>query len=222
MDCPEVRDDRMDVLYGEASAEALRRVEAHHAACAACREEFDALRSVRQTLAFWRLPERAPSRPAPRRLHPLAALAAAASLLLALGAALRLSGASFEYSGAGATFRLGTPDLRKLLEEQEARHQREIRALRASVEGAGQRTVAAPREDELLARVEQLIRENEQRQAARLNTSLEQLAARAEAQRRYDLARVSAGLSYLDGKTGQHVAKTSELMGYVLQASEKK
>jgi hypothetical protein len=82
--------------------------------------------------------------------------------------------------------------------------------------------VVAPPETQVLARVEQLIRENEQRQAAHLNTSLEELAARAEAQRRYDLARVSAGLSYLDGKTGQHVARTSELMGYVLQASEKK
>jgi glycosyltransferase involved in cell wall biosynthesis len=45
---------------------------------------------------------------------------------------------------------------------------------------------------------------------------------RAEAQRRYDLARVSAGLSYLDGKTGQQVARTTELMGYVLQASQKR
>ena len=219
MDCSEVREDRMDVLYGEASAEELRRVENHHAACSACREEFDALGAVRQKLASWRLPQHARLRPAPRRFHPLAVLAAAACLLLALGAALRLSGASFEYRAGAATLRLGGGELSKAVEEQEARHQREIQALRASL---SQPRTSEPGEAVLLAKVEQLIRENEQRQAARLNTSLEELAARAEAQRRYDLARVSAGLSYLDGKTGQHVARTNELMGYVLQASEKK
>jgi len=219
MDCAEVREDRMDVLYAEASADALRRVEIHHAACSACSEEFQALRSVRQSLASWRLPERSRAH-APQRLRPLIALAAAASLLLALGAAVRLSGASFEYSAGGATLRVGAADVSKLLQEHESRHQQEIRALRASLVEA--RPAAAPRQEELMAQVEQLIRQNEQRQAARLDSSLEQLAARAEAQRRYDLARVSAGLSYLDGKTGQHVAKTSELMGYVLQASEKK
>jgi hypothetical protein len=220
MDCAEVREDRMDVLYGEAGAEALRRVEAHHAACAACAEEFLALRSVRQRLASWRLPDRDGARLARRHRRPLIALAAAAALVLALAGAVRLSGASFEYSRGGATLRVGAPDVTKLLQQQQARHQEEIRALRASL--VETRPAAAPREDQLLSRVEQLIRENEQRQAARFNSSLEQLAARAEAQRRYDLARVSAGLSYLDGKNGQHVARTSELMGYVLQASEKK
>jgi len=220
MDCAEVREDRMDVLYAEASADALRRVEIHHAACSACSEEFQALRSVRQSLASWRLPERTRAH-APQRLRPLIAMAAAASLLLALGAAVRLSGASFEYSAGGATLRVGAADVSKLLQEQESRHQQEIRALRATLVET-RPAAAAPRQDELMAQVEQLIRQNEQRQAARLDSSLEQLAARAEAQRRYDLARVSAGLSYLDGKTGQHVAKTSELMGYVLQASEKK
>jgi anti-sigma factor RsiW len=220
MDCAQVREDRMDVLYGEAGAEALRRVETHHAACAACAEEFLALRSVRQRLASWRLPERSRARVMQRHQRPLIALAAAASLVLALAGAVRLAGASFEYNVGGATFRIGAPEVTKLLQQQQARHQEEIRALRASLVETP--PVAAPREDQLLSRVQQLIRENEQRQAARFNTSLEELAARAEAQRRYDLARVSAGLSYLDGKSGQHVARTSELMGYVLQASEPK
>jgi len=221
MDCSEVRDDTMDALYGEASEEALRRVDAHHAACAACRAEYRALRSVREKLAAWSLPEHARPKAA-RRLGPFATWAAAASLLLALAGAIRLSGASFEYRAGGATLRLGSADVTGALQEHEARHQQEIRALEVALGAVRDRTVVAPPETQVLARVEQLIRENEQRQAARLNTSLEELAARAEAQRRYDLARVSAGLSYLDGKTGQHVARTSELMGYVLQASEKK
>jgi hypothetical protein len=220
MDCSEVREDRMDVLYGEAGAEALSRVEAHHAACAACRDEFAALRSVRRSLAAWRLPERARQEPA-RRPRPLMWLAAAAGLLLAVGGAVRLSGASFEYRVGGGTLHIGasSADVARLLQEQEARHQQQIRALQASLEQA---RPAAARPDDVLLKVEQLMRENEQRHSALLSSSLERLEARSEAQRRYDLARVSAGLSYLDGKTGQHVARTSELMGYVLQASEKK
>ena len=55
-----------------------------------------------------------------------------------------------------------------------------------------------------------------------LSASLTDLTARAETQRRLDMARVSAGLSYLDGRTGQQVARTTELMGYLLQASQQK
>jgi hypothetical protein len=33
---------------------------------------------------------------------------------------------------------------------------------------------------------------------------------------------VSAGFSYLEGRTGLQVARTTELMGHVLQASQKK
>jgi hypothetical protein len=43
---------------------------------------------------------------------------------------------------------------------------------------------------------------------------------RAEAQRRVDMARVAASLSYLDGRHGQQLARTNELMGYVLAASQ--
>ena len=220
MDCTEVREDRMDVLYGEAGPDAEQRVLAHHAACDSCRDEFDELRAVRRALGAWRLPAEVRPGIRARRIHPLAGLAAAAGLLLALGGAVRLSGASFEYRAGNTTLRVGGAELDGRLAEQEARHAREIQALRVALDAQARRE--APADGPLLAKVEQLIRENEQRQALRFNTSLEELAARAEAQRRYDLARVSAGLSYLDGKTGQHVARTSELMGYVLQASEKK
>src|SRR5262245_45894442 len=188
MDCTEVREDRMDVLYGEASPDAIRRVEAHHAVCQECRGEFNEMRSVRHTLASWRLPDQPRARLTARRIHPLAGLAAAAGLLLALGGAVRLSGASFEYRAGQATLRVGGGDLSSRFAEQEARHQRDMQALRTSL--AAQRTAEKPTDaNALLSKVEQLIRENEQRQALRLNTSLDELATRAEAQRRYDLAR---------------------------------
>jgi uncharacterized membrane protein len=127
-----------------------------------------------------------------------------------------------EYRAGPVTVRLGGEALGRALQEQERRYRQEIQSLRAAVDAVQARPNPQPVDAELLARVQQLVRENEERQAARLNTSLEDFAARSEAQRRYDLARVSAGLSYLDGKAGQHVARTSELMGYVLQASEKR
>ncbi len=223
MDCSEVRDDRMDAVYGEAAEEALRRVEAHHAACRACRDEFEGLRSLRRTLAGWRLPEQRPWL-VQRRMGRLPALAAAAALALAVGGALRLSGASLEYRSGPVRVRLGAanPNVEAALREQEVRHLREIQALRGSLEAVNARLAAQPDDAGLFAKVQQLVRENEERQAARFTTSLEDFAARSEAQRRYDQARVLAGLSYLDGKAGQHVARTSELMGYVLQASEKR
>jgi hypothetical protein len=214
----------MDALYGEAGEDALQRVLTHHAQCRTCRDEFEGLRSLRRTLAGWRLPEQQRPWLVQRRMGRLPALAAAAALALAVGAALRMSGASLEYRSGPVTVRLGPPssNLEGALREQETRHREEIQALRGSLEAVSARLAAPPDDAALFAKVQQLVRENEERQAARFNTSLEAFAARSEAQRRYDQARVLAGLSYLDGKAGQHVARTSELMGYVLQASEKR
>ena len=67
-----------------------------------------------------------------------------------------------------------------------------------------------------------LIRESEARQTVVLDASLRGLAERSDAQRREDMAQVSAGFSYLEGRTGLQVARTTELMGHVLSASQKK
>ena len=40
--------------------------------------------------------------------------------------------------------------------------------------------------------------------------------------RRADMAQVAASLSYLDGRHGQRLARTNELLGYFLQASDKR
>ena len=220
MDCADVRDDRLDALYGEASEQALRLVAAHHAECATCRSEFEALRGVRRRMAEWRLPQAEPA-VARRRLHPLVGLAAAAGLVVAAAAALRISGLAFEYNAGpvrvSAGGHAGTAELRA----QQARVRADIDAMRtqlASMQPSGQ--PALP--ESLLERVEQRLSASEERQAGRLRAELQGLAARSEAQRRYDLARVSAGLSYLDGKNGQQVARTNELMGYLLQASQDK
>jgi hypothetical protein len=218
MECSEVRDDVLDVLYGEATPSASRRVEAHTAECAACRAEMESLASTRRTLQAWKLPAR--PRTGVTGAWGWRHLAAAASLLLALGAGLGLSGTSVRFEDGKLGFRLGRavdPELQRQLVEQEQRHQREIALLRASI------PAASPAQDpHLMAQVRDMIRESEAKQALLLTSSLQDLADESDRQRRYDMARISAGLSYLDERNGKHVAQTTELMGYVLQAAQKK
>lgn len=218
MECSEVRDDMLDVLYGEATPSAARRLEAHQSQCPTCRAEVESLASTRKTLQAWKLSE------LPRRGFDRGwawrGLAAAAGLALALGAGLGVAGSSFRYEDNRVSFRLGRSgdsELRSLLLEQEQRHQREIAVLRASLPAADPGS-APP----VLARVRDMIRESEARQAILLTNTLQDLADENDRQRRYDMARVSAGLSYLDERNGKHVAQTTELMGYVLQAAQKK
>lgn len=214
MECSDLREDMIEVLYGEASREAAERLEDHLRSCAPCREEISALRGVRQRLSAWSLPE-------PRRQDPwLRSLGAAAALLLALGGGLGFSGTQLRYEGGRMSLRLGRPEaeVEKLAEQNRlllAQQKQELLAIRASL-GSG------VSDEALLREVEARISESDRRHEERLRASLEQYSRQLEAQRRYDLARVSAGLSYLEGKTGQDVARTAQLVGYVLKASEEK
>jgi anti-sigma factor RsiW len=218
MDCDRHDDERlregmMDVLYGEADAEVRGRVEAHLASCAACREEMADLRALRRDLAAWRRP---PARPSftPRGMVLPRWVAAAALLLLGFGATL------------GAT---GYVSLRRALAAQEARaaalerqQQETVRALQATREGRPGALDNRPLLASLDSRMGERLREAESRQDERLRRALADWEEQAEAQRRVDMARVAASLSYLDGRHGQQLARTNELMGYVLEASQKR
>jgi predicted anti-sigma-YlaC factor YlaD len=219
MDCEKVGDDglqgdKMDVLYGEADAAARARVEAHLGGCAACREEMAELRGVRRDLAAWGLPRARPSF-TPRGIVVPRWLATAALLLLGFGATL------------GTT---GYVSLRRALVAQEERtadierrHREMVQALQAALE---RRPAAAPDNPLLLAgldaRIDEKLRANESRQRETLDLRLARWESQLESQRRVDMARVAASLSYLDGRHGQQLARTNELMGYVLEASQKR
>jgi hypothetical protein len=219
MDCEKVGDgglqgDKMDVLYGEVDTAARARVEEHLAGCAACREEMAALRGVRRDLAAWRLPRARPSF-TPRGIVVPRWLAAAALLLLGFGATL------------GAT---GYASLRRSLVAQEARaaeierrHRETVQALEAALDRHPAAALDSPALlASLDARIDQRLRASEERQGERLDLRLAGWEERTEAQRRVDMARVAASLSYLDGRHGQQLARTNELMGYVLEASARK
>jgi len=219
MDCERVEDegllaDKMDVLYGEADTAARGRVAAHLEGCAACREEMGALGGVRRDLRAWRLPAARPTF-TPRGVVVPRWLAAAALLLVGFGGTLGVAGYA---------------SLRRALVAQEARasalerqHQEAVRALEVKLA----RRPAAPLDPAVFlagldARIDDRLRASEARQVERVETRLAGWEERAEAQRRVDMARVAASLSYLDGRHGQQLARTNELMGYVLEASAQK
>jgi hypothetical protein len=218
MDCDAYRDQMLDVLYGEAGDAARRAVEVHQAECDSCRDEMGALRRLRRDLTSWTIP--APARP--RRHAPdvrvWTGLAAAAVAVLALGTAA-LFGTELRHDAQGFSLRVGRmpADVEARLAEQERRHRAEIQELRAAM-------VAPPAADRqaLRAAAQEVVEQSERRQDARLREALARMSEQYEAQRRYDLAQVSAGLSYLEGKAGLHAARTTELVGQVLMASQEK
>jgi hypothetical protein len=206
--------DKLDVLYGEADSDARARVDAHLEICGACREELDALRGLRRHLSHWRLPLARPAFTARGLLVPHW-LAAAALVMLAMGATLGVS---------------GYLSLRRALASQEARaslleqKQREaLGAIQASLAGT---PVSATDAQALVTRLEagldERLKLSERQQAERLDRHFASWQERAEVRRRVDMAQVAASLSYLDGRHGEQLARTNELMGYVLQASEKR
>ncbi len=219
MDCDAFRDEMMDLLYGEAAPAAARRLEEHQAACRACRDELDSFRRLRRELAAWQAPadleRRSRWRPSRRGY-----LAVAAALVLLVGSGFALRGSEVRYEQGRIAFRLGrAPEpaaFAAALAAQEERHRREMDALRVTV------AQVSRSDGDTLRRVQQMIAESEARQASLVTTGLTRLEERTEARRQYDLAQVGAGLSYLDGKAGLREARTTELMGHLLQASQKK
>lgn len=217
MECDRIADerlqaDKMDLLYGEADAEVRERVEAHLAGCAACRDELQALRRVRQDLVAWRPPSQRVAF-SPRGLVVPRWLAAAAALILALGACF----GAFGYVSVGRA--LASQEARARALEQ--RQQQAALGL-AALQAAAERPVAFDADRMLArldARIDEKVRASEERQGRAVDLRFADWADHVEAQRRVDLARVAAGLSYLDGRHGEQVARTNELMGYVLETA---
>lgn len=199
--------DKMDLLYGEADAEVRGRVEAHLRDCTACREEMAALQALRRDLQAWSLPRPRPTF-TPGGLFVPRWLAAAAALLVAGSATLGAAGYREARRAAVA-------------QEATARALAETQRAAAEALAAARATPRLADAGDLLARVDERIEARLARlgseQDAQLEARLARWNERTEAQRRLDLARMAASLSYLDGQHGQQLARTNEVMGYVLQ-----
>jgi len=219
MQCTKLADetlagDKLDVLYGEADVATRARVEEHLAGCPACREELAALQALRRDLGAWRLPP-SPLGFSPRGVVVPRWLAAAALLLMAFTLTVSVS---------------SHLSLRRALAAQQARaqqlEQQQRESTRALAAARSQAPVATGDAAALLARVDarldERLRASEAAQLERLERQLVAWQERAEVRRRVDMAQVAASLSYLDGRHGEQLARTNELMGYVLEASEKR
>jgi hypothetical protein len=142
-------------------------------------------------------------------------LAAAALVLLAVGGTLAVT---------------GYLSLRRALASQEARaaalEQQQRDALGAIEATLARTPVSAADAPALVARIEagldERLKASERQQAERLDRRFASWQERAEVRRRVDMAQVAASLSYLDGRHGEQLERTNELMGYVLQASQKR
>jgi hypothetical protein len=231
MDCSEYRDDMLDVLYGEADDTVTVRLTAHTDQCDTCRDELAGLQGVRRALQSWE----SPARPTVRRftLPSLRGLAVAASIVLAFGAGLLVSRAevrdgevAFRFGGGGAV-KAAPAALEERLAKVESDNRAAIESLKASLlpasgaVGTGTGAAALASSDQAVVRrvVQEMIRESEARQVALLQTGFQQLAQRAEAQRRYDLAQISQGFAYLESNTRADVARTNELMSHLVRAA---
>ena len=221
MECEEIGDellqaDKMDVLYGEADAAvAGARRGAPRGLRRLPRGDGAASRRCGTSLAAWQLPAGRAGVHAARDRR--AALARPPPPRSSLGVGLSL----------GAT---GYVSLRRALAAQEARAARS-RSASARPALALEQALAQParrrgrRRAAVAGRRARSTSGCGRARRARRSSSTLRLAdwtTRAEAQRRVDLARVAAGLSYLDGRHGQQLARTNELMGYVLDATSQK
>ena len=221
MQCSRIRDEelagqKLEVLYGEADVEVRASVASHLDECVACQEEMASFARLRRNLEAWTLEDSGPAvtiavrRPLPAWLT-AAALIAIVIVILGTGLGLALVG------HLGLRRDLATQEARAL--ERDRQYKEEIVALRTEL---WERSPGLDAE-RFLARVDDRVREgvrsSEERQSQQIEASLADWSGRIEARRRVDLARVAAGLSYLDGRQGRQLARTNELMGYVLEAA---
>lgn len=104
----------------------------------------------------------------------------------------------------------------------EQRLRRELRPEGAATVAASAQTGQSPSDDEILARVRQLIDASESRQQRDMALRLAQALRDVEAQRRADLVRVADGLGFVEGRTGAEVARQREMLNYLMRVSSQR
>ena len=245
--CPE-NERLVGLLYEELEAADRDQIERHLASCESCRREIDELRGVRRQLQAWSPPSDGidlavvPARELrwARRWAPAVGLAAAAVLVLAVGAAV--ANVEVRVGPGEVVIRTGwfgsepepapTPVAAAVDEPWRAEVAAVERRLRAALE-AEQRAAlrAAPAPDvgarpvsgaALDRRVRSLIAESEGKQQRELALRMAQLTRELAAQRRSDLVRIERGLGQLEGTAGAEAAQQRELLNYLVRVSQRR
>jgi hypothetical protein len=235
-------------LYDELDASAKRRFETHVLSCAECREEVAALRTTRSEIALWTPPEPefgfrivrgAAAPPAvPRfRITPAWGLAAAAVLVMAIGAAIANLEVRFGTDGlsvrtgwqhdpiatAGVTSAAGgvSPVDWKAQAERLDKRVRDLEQTLTRTPANAIQNAAAPAapDDQVLQRVRELVGQSEARQQRVLATRMAELTRDFDAQRRVDLAAIDQGMARLQNTSGAEVRQYRDLIQRMYRAT---
>jgi len=239
-------------LYDDGGAQpAAERAlfEAHVRACAACRDELEALRGVRASLARWAPPEPRFGGPNQQsaignqpssiggRLRAIPAWAQVAAALLVLGVSAAVANLDVHYDRSGLTIRTGwsargtapsgagpvaSAETAAPWKADLAVLERQLRSdLRpAQVSNASAPAVASHSSDaELLRRVRALVEESERRQKSELALRIAELMRDVNVQRQADLVKVDRALGLVENKVGVEVLKNRQQMNYFIRTS---
>jgi hypothetical protein len=221
----EDREQLIAYLYDEVDANERRSVEAHLTGCDECRDELRGLRGVRQDLLAWDVPPHesvwtpfVTARPQPVwRQVPTWALAAAATLVFATGvaggvagrlwvgradaapqaAALQMPASTTQSPAAPVAISVSPESIRAL----EARVNDLERVSSRPNGTASPVSLASHSDAELLAQMEQLIRDSEGRMSKRTSQKLLSMFSEINSQRAVDLANVQLQINDAQERT---------------------
>jgi hypothetical protein len=231
-------------LYNEIDPASRRAFQNHLTTCAECRGELAELEDTRARIASWTPPDadlgfrvvREAETPKRRWFHfsPAWSFAAAAVLLLALGAAV--ANLDVRYSKDGLIVRTGwnhatentgtasrvTPvEWKTQASELDQRLRQIERAIAARPQASPIQNASAEMSDaELLQRVREIVGQSETRQQRAFASRLADLTQEFDAQRQLDMVAIDQGMTRWQNTSGAEVKQIREVMNrYVSQAA---
>ena len=226
-------------LYGELDPSESQAFEQHLFACADCRVELESLRTTRGQIAAWTPPDPhldfqivrgpVPARPAPARfrISPAWGLAAAAVLVMAIGAAI--ANLEIRVGSDGLVVRTGwnrTPavdtvangggaqlvDWKQQSQQLDQRMRVIEQALGDKRAGSAQNASASDMSDaEMLQRMREMLGQSETRQQRLLDARLTNMSRDFDIKRRTDLLAVDQALVRLQNTSGAEVRQWRDL-----------
>ena len=230
-------------LYDELDSAAKRTFQAHLLTCVECRDEVAELRATRGQIAEWTPPEpdfgfrivrgaaAPPAAPAPAfRISPAWGLAAAALLVVAVGAAVAnldvrvgsdglviRTGWNHSAGGPGAV----AADANAAVEAVEWRQQaqqldRRLREMEEAIargrDGSVQTAAASgPTDEQVLQRVREMLGQSETRQQRILAARLAEISREFDVKRRTDMAAVDQAFVRMQNTSGAEVRQWRDL-----------
>jgi anti-sigma factor RsiW len=234
-------------LYDELDPTTRRTFEAHAATCADCRHEVAELRATRGQIAMWTPPEpdlgfrviRGAAAPPPVRFRvaPAWGLAAAALLVMAVGAAI----ANFDvrYDAAGLSVRTGwqhgvasptaapqsaaaglaNVDWKAQAEALDRRLRDLERSVAARPQSLQSASATGASDDEVLQRLRDIVSQSETRQQRLVAARLAELTRNIDAQRKLDLAVIDQGMTRLQNTSGAEVKQYRDAIQRLYRAT---